>query len=470
LNSLASEGVASSRPQTDSTFSHVRNLLGRLNPGRDLPSLLPSRNGTADAAVSLREQTMRRFWWEGVFGESSEVVWFQYLTLYLLFLGAGPGLIGAVTSIISLASALSTVAGAAIAERTGKHKSIVVISNGASRAVFLVMAVLPWAGGATATVGVLIAACVLRGVLSSFCLPAWNAMAADAIPQETRGRYFAFRNFGKQGTSMALTPVVGLLLSVMTGAGGWQLLWLASAGLGVIATVFLVRMPAMASGREHRAAPPMKSEASGSVREILRHPYLMRLVGTTSLFQLSVMVAGPFFSVYLVQHMHASAFWVGIVATASPLTAMLCQPFLGRLADRTNPAMLLVAANALIILTPLFWVVSTAPWHVVLINLIGGAAWQANQLATFNSILENAPSSRLPSFAAAHQMGMFAVTFVGPLAGGLVIGVAGFRFLFLLSAVGRLVATLLQYRLLVPSEERPSMARLLRLTVSRGEA
>ena len=401
---------------------------------------------------------MRTLWWEAVFAESSEVVWFQYLTVYLLFLGAGAGLIGALASLTSLASALAAMPGAYLAESTRRYKGIVIAANGASRLVFLLLAVMPWLGGSGLAMAVLVTACLLRGAMSSFAMPAWNALAAGSVPEHTRGRYFAFRNFAKQGTSMALTPLVGLLIGLIGGATGWQLLWLASAGLAFVASacIFVTPPPKRAGASRPEASVPRASLPS--LREFLTDSTLVRFVGTTSLFQLSVMIAGPFFSVYLVRHLGASTLWVGLVATASPLSATLCQPLLGRIADRISPAGLLVAANAIILFTPLMWLLAFAPWQVVGINLIGGAAWQANQLGSFNFVLARAPEKRLPSYVAVQQMGMYLVSFAGPLAGGLVIGIAGFRVLFLLSAAGRLVATALQYLLLL--DRHPAAAHL----------
>jgi MFS family permease len=392
---------------------------------------------------------MRAFWWDGVLSEASEVVWFQYLSVYLLFLGASAGLIGVIASLTSLASAVSTVPGAAVAESTGRHKSIVLVSTTAGRAVFLVLAVMPWLGNPTITMAVLVAACLLRGGLSSFAAPAWNAVAAEAVPPHVRGRYFAFRNWGKQGTMMLLTPVVGQVLAVAGGASGWQLLWLTSAGIGLGASLCFMRMPPPSKRRVEEVASAPLAPTKPSMRQVLQDVDLLRFVGTTSLFQLSVMIAGPFFTVYLVQDMGASPFWIGMVATASPLTAMLCQPILGPIADRLRPEKLLVYANTIIVLTPVAWLFATDPWHIVAVNLVGGAAWQANQLGSFNFLLAIAPERRLPSYSAAHQLGLFAVTFIGPITGGLIIGIAGFPTLFVLSAAGRALATVLQQLLLL---------------------
>jgi len=397
---------------------------------------------------------MRSFWWDGLFAEGGETVWFQFFTLYALFLGAGPGLIGVLTSVSNLASAASTLPGAAFAERTGRYKAIVLAATTSARLVFLVLAAMPWFVDGASAIAVLAVASLLRATLGSFAMPAWNAMAAETVPERVRGRYFAFRNFGRQAVGLVLTPLVGAFLAQAGGAAGWQVLWAGSAALGLTASLFFARIPAPsrrgARGRSPARAGPL---SAAPLLEALRDTALLRFVGSMSLFQLSVMLAGPFFSVYLVQHLGASPFWVGITAAASPLSAALSQPFAGRLADFVGPRRLLVASNAAIVALPLFWVVAFEPWHIVAVNLIGGAAWAGAQMASFNFLLASAPAKRLPGYTALYQMTQFAVTFAGPLAGGLLIGAFGFRAVFAISAAGRLAATGLQAAFLLGEAE-----------------
>jgi MFS family permease len=161
----------------------------------------------------------------------------------------------------------------------------------------------------------------------------------------------------------------------------------------------------------------------------------------TSLFQLAVAVAGPFFTIYLVQHLGASPFWVGLTAAASPLSATLCQPLIGRLADRYDPFRIVVISNLIIPLIPVAWVFVTDPWQVVFINLGGGALWAASQLASFKLLLELAPEDRLARLSAFNQGGMFLAGFLGPLIGAALIPQIGLPAVFVLSAAGRWLAT-----------------------------
>lgn len=430
-------------------FSRLNGDAAPARPSARLGFKLPSL--TPPAATT---RAMRLFWWEALAGEISEIVWFQYFVVYALTLGASAGLIGGLTAAGSLVSALAMWPGAFLAERTRHYKLIIALSSGGvARICFLVLALAPWFSHGTASLVLLAAVAIVRGFMISVPVPAWHAFAAGTVPAPQRNRYFASRNSGRQLMSLAGTPLVGLVVSELGGAGGWQFLWVMAFAFGALATLLLLKTPAPAVS----FIEPQNPKAHPPVRGALKDRDLLAFVTTTSLYQLTVAVAAPFFSVYLVQQMHASPFWVGVTATASPLSGMLLQPVVARLADRLGARSLLVLSNALIPVIPFAWLLVDHPYQVVGINLVGGALWAGNQLANFNLLLETAPAERLPSYTAAQQSGLFVAGFVGPLAGGLLVQLGGFEVLFFLSAVGRIVCAALQYRLL------PGRAKTLRV-------
>src|ERR1041385_4430834 len=86
-------------------------------PGDGIPSpfFLPGHR-----VFEPQECAMRNFWWDGFFGESSEVLWFQYFPVFALSVGAGAGLLGTIASLTSLSSALALAPGALLDEKTGR--------------------------------------------------------------------------------------------------------------------------------------------------------------------------------------------------------------------------------------------------------------------------------------------------------------------------------------------------------------
>ncbi len=398
------------------------------------------------ATTPTQDRAMRNLWWDGFFAEATETIWLQYFSVYALALGAHIGVIGAMAAFGNLLAAMSMWPGAVIAERTRAYRLIVLVAGGVlNRLALLVLCVIPWIATGNGAIGLLILVAGLRGFLGNVAMPAWSAFAAEFIPPSLRGRYFASRNFARQVSGFAAAPLIGLLIFSLNGDGfaGWQAAWLAAFCLGMISTVFYWRIPKEAAVVPDETPQPARE---GSLKAALRDQKLLWLVGTTSFFQLSVMIAGPFFSVYLVEKLGANALWVGITAAAMPFAGIIAQPILGRLNDRYGAKWLLVASGLCFPIAPWAWIVASEPWHIVFINLVAGVLWAANLLAVLNIVLEISPPDKRPTYMGMQQAGVFFASFIGPLAGGLLITSIGFRLVFFLSGAGRWLATLLLWR------------------------
>jgi MFS family permease len=426
--------------------SRARQLSQALNPFDGVPPPVPVRERPVldEPVTPAQERAMRNLWWDGFFAESSETIWLQYFALYALAFGAETWLIGLLSAVGGLLAAASMWPGAHLAERTRRYKRIVLLTGGgAGRLLFLVLVAVPWLASGEKALGVLLAVAMGRGFFGSVAMPAWSAFAAEFVPPGLRGRYFGSRNFARQVAGLVVAPVAGLLIQRVGGLEGWQLAWALAFVLGAVATAFYARIPSEAAVAAE-SAPTSSAPARPAA---LSDPNLLWLTATMGLFHTSVMLAGPFFSVYLVSKLDASVAWVGVTAAAVPVGGIVAQPLVGQMNDRLGAKWLLVTSGLLLPLLPWFWMVVTEPWHVIFINLAAGALWGANLLATFNLTLAIAPSDRRATYSAVQQGAVFVASAVGPLIGGPLIGAAGYRTVFFLSGLGRLVATALLARM-----------------------
>lgn len=402
---------------------------------------------------------MRNLWWDGFFAESSETIWLQYFALYALAFGAETWLIGLLSAVGGLLAAASMWPGAHVAERTRRYKRIVLLTGGgAGRLLFLALVAVPWFASGESALGVLLAVAMGRGFFGSVAMPAWSAFAAEFVPPGLRGRYFGSRNFARQVAGLVVAPLAGLLIHRVGGLEGWQLAWALAFVLGAVATAFYARIPSEAAVGVAEVSTP--GPANDPRPGALNDPNLLWLTATMGLFHTSVMLAGPFFSVYLVTKLDASVLWVGVTAAAVPIGGIIAQPLVGQINDRIGAKWLLVASGLLLPLLPWFWMVVTEPWHVIFINLAAGALWGANLLATFNLTLAIAPADRRATYSAVQQGAVFIASAVGPLIGGPLIGAAGYRTVFFLSGLGRLLATALLARTVQERVVGPRLASL----------
>ena len=113
----------------------------------------------------------------------------------------------------------------------------------------------------------------------------------------------------------------------------------------------------------------------------------------------------------------------------------------------------MVISSLLIPTTPVAWAFVTAPWQVILINLVGGGLWAAFNLASFNYLLTQMPDETRPRLSAVYQVVQLASLAAGAALGGQLVAHWGYAAVFLISASGRVIAGLLFSRL-APEEQR----------------
>lgn len=237
-------------------------------------------------------------------------------------------------------------------------------------------------------------------------------------------------------------PIAGYLIGRTSGLGGWEMAWFFTCALGFAATFFYARIPGSLQGpaRAREMARP------ASMRQVLADRNFVVFCLAGLIWNLSVMVAGPFFNVYLVKELQATATWVGILSAAVSIGGLAGQLAWGSPVDVRGPKWTLVASGAVIPLLPWAWLFVTQPWQVLFINLPGGALWAGYNVASLNLLLAISPEDRRPRYAAVSQGLVFLSAFVGPLVGGAMTDAWGYKPLFFVSGAGRLLATLILWR------------------------
>lgn len=387
-------------------------------------------------------RNLRWFWFDGIFVSANDGIIVAYLSLFVLALGGTRAQIGLLSALSSLSAALLMLPGATIVERWGRRKPVVLLSGkGISHVATLLLALAPLVFSGPAAITLVIALAVVRSAFANFGVPAWVSLTADIVPLAWRGRYFSARNMAMGVVGMIATYLVGQLITKAGDPVGYQLAMGLAFAVGMASALSYAHIdePPAAS------APPATERGSRTplLQHVRAHPSFLTFCATAALWNVSLNIAGPFFNVYLVETIKASAGVVGTLSVVASLAALPGQRLFGPLADRWGPRRVQLITGLLIPLMPWAWVLVRSPWHVVPINLASGFLWAGYNLSNFNFLLTLTPEDRRPGYSAIYHAVVTAALAGGAALGGIIAEQWGYTTIFVLSSIGRLGAALL---------------------------
>jgi MFS family permease len=397
-----------------------------------------------DWALQLPKQiqhNLRWFFFDSVLASASDSGWITYLSLYILALGATPAQIGLMDALASLSAVLLLMPGAMITDRVGKRKPIILIAGGGvSRLALLFLALLPFVIKTPVVIYVFIFLRIIQVGFSNLAMPAWVSMTADVVPLSSRGRYFGTRNLVMGVAAMLAIYLVGQVITRVGGISGYQLAFGLAFLIGMMSTYSYARI------KEPKTTHPSQSASSYSLKALLKtfqtDRNFLAFCLYAMLWNFSIMIAGPFFNVFLVRDLKATASIVGFLAVVSSLAGLPAQRFFGRLDDRWKSRKVMLFTGFIIPLIPTVWYFVNASWQAIPINLVGGFIWAGYGLASFNFLLSISPPEQLARYSAIQQISVSIASAMGASVGGLVSTHWGIPIVFLLSGIGRMVASI----------------------------
>lgn len=395
------------------------------------------------------------FWLDGLFVSASFSLVGSYLVLYALEFGATSTQIGLMSTILSLASMAALLPGAHLAENwlDPKH-AVLIFSRGLGQMVWVALALLPFVlTGQPAVYGV-IALRAARSFTMQAANPAWTTLSGRIVPRRLRGKYFAARNIAKRIAALLVVPAAGWLIDRMGFPLGYQICFGLAAAAGFLAFLAYARIPFKTPKRAGQATEDKKEKQVWQSAGAKRNYWAF--CATSVCWTFSIRFASPFFSVYLVEVLGATAGIVGTLAAIQNLTALPGQILFGRWLDRKGVKWTFRLSGLLIPLLPWMWLLATGPWGVLPVRIGTGFLFAGYNLSNFNMLLLTAPRTRRTRYIALYKTIVQSAAALAPLLGGLAIERFGFLAVFALSGTGRLISTLLLLRFV--REPQPNQA------------
>ncbi len=345
------------------------------------------------------------FWADGLVSNTSESFILNFTNPFALALGATNAQMGIMSSLANLAAALALLPGARLDERVQSRRRIVVATSVIHRLLLIAIAMLP----------------LLFGEAAIYVFMALVACAASSRNWATLPGPRAHRRPGAAAHPRALFrlqehrpwpgradrhPLAGRLAESIGLPGGYQVSFVLAALIGLARHDHL---------QPHSDPPPYSppTEVAAETQPILdllrSHPRFAAFSAVAVLWNLSIMVAGPYFSVYIVRDLGAGPTLIGLLAASASLFNIVGQRLWGQLNDRKGPNGSGVT-GLLIPLVPMpsLYRAGACPWFLIGVEAISGSAgpataWPAStscsRLCAGRAAARASRSTRSPSSA-----------------------------------------------------------------------
>lgn len=285
--------------------------------------------------------------------------------------------------------------------------------------------------------------------------PAWNSWIEKIIPKPIRINYFACRTRASQSATLIGFLVAGVLLH---NSRRYDFEVLAFAGLFAIAIatrLFSVAMLALHHKVEHvsigsveslpAATTPVAVERSAPTRAFAQPIPAKQLIVYLVLVQGMVQISGPYFTPYMLQHLHLSYLaYAGLMAIAF-LAKIVALGAWGRLAKRQGAQWLLTLGGGMILPLAPLWIISDNYAWLLLIQAVNGVAWAAYELGFFLMFFESMPIKQRIKMLTVYNLANTSAWFAGSMVGAAILGHLGsspssYHTLFVISCLGRCIA------------------------------
>ncbi len=395
----------------------------------------------------------------------------SYLAAFALSCGFGDIAAGlTATAPMLIGASLQLVSPSAV-HWLGSHKRWVVLCASLQAASFLPLLMGALAGGISLLAFSLTVS--LYWGLGMATGPAWNTWAGKLVPQALRSRYFARRSRWSQAALLAGLAAGGVILQE-AGTRGVEL-----NGYAIIfCLAFLARVTsATLLSQQSEERPVALGETRISPRAIRTHLQSGghgRLLGFLLLFQSGVWIAAPYFTPYMLGPLGLDFVEFTALTGTAFAARILVLPAVGRLARRRGTLRLIQISSVAIVPLPALWLVSDSLTWLFALQMFGGAAWAAFELATLLSFFEHIPETARTSLLSAYNLAYALAIAIGTAIGALILqlggeGVWAYGLLFAVSVAARFLSLgLLRGLPEVALEDRPPTLRTVGLRASSG--
>jgi MFS family permease len=326
---------------------------------------------------------------------------------------------------------MAQIIGSIIIERFGNRRRFCIAWVTLARLFWLLILLVPlplfqdWGDARIWFLVLLVGLSSMNGSMSGV---AWLGWMSDLVPGDIRGRFFAKRNIVAATCGMIATLAGGAFLNHWQTQHGREnpfgYLTLFGIGIvfGLISSFFLSRVPdPKKKSKDDRAkitlatlTAPLKD---GNFRSLLVY---------VGLFMFVTQMAGPFYSVYMIEFLEVDFSTITLLITFATLASLFMLRIWGPISDQMGNKPILTVAGFAHALIPLVWVVAQDNLYyeaLVLAHVLSGMFHAAILLAHVNILIKLSPEAGRSFYIAAFNTIIGFSVALAPIVGGILLEV-----------------------------------------------
>lgn len=370
----------------------------------------PTREESLDASVK-----------DGVCTALTQGTGDSYVSAFAIFLEGTPTQIGAIAAIPQFIGAIFQLVSLKLLDHIRSRRRLLKLGALTQGLSWFPIAFLPFVFGRNETAAWVLLVCITLGFAAGGILgPIWNSLIGDIVPAEERGRFFGYRNQQASIASMVALMMGGGTLHVAKQYGYTEYAFFLLFSVAFIARVssayFLGRhMDPPAIG-----APEDRFTFWQFIRRV-RESNFVKFVLFVSLFNASIWIAAPFFSIYMLRDVKFSYLEFTVLSAFSIAAQVLTMQHWGRLSDKFGNKRILNVAAAGVTMGPFLWLISSNFWYLLLVQSVIGFFFAGFTLAAANFLFDAVSPSKRARCVAYQGIINGTCVFLGSFAGGKIL-------------------------------------------------
>ncbi len=276
-------------------------------------------------------------------------------------------------------------------------------------------------------------------------VPAWNTWVEALIPNKIRAPFFAYRTRLAQFGMLA--GLIGGGVAMQWGKKEGVLLDVFGVMFVIAAVARFVSASCLATQSDALMLPHFRDHKPV---DATKPPRLLtsankRLLSYVFTMQGAVYLSGPYFTAYMLKHLHLDYYEFVMLIASSYIARILVLRGMGLFAHKAGPHRLLWIGAIGITPLPAMWLVSNDFVFLLLLQIVGGFVWAAHELAMALLFIDAIPRHARVSVLAIYNFGNSAAMASGTIFGALILYRFGevpatYLSIFGLSSVVRIIA------------------------------